>query len=81
MSFLVTMTGLLWLYLNNVDKLFANDRSNMRIVIYMSIFALWIMQKLLVIAYRKKSEWYNPGFMPPDYYATGSLMADQGNNI
>ena len=74
-SFLVTLTGLLWLYLINVNKL-VQDRGNMRILIYISLFSLWIMQKLLVVAYRKKSEWYNPGFMPPDYYGVGSLMAD-----
>lgn len=79
-SFLVTVTGLTWLYLNNVNKL-VQDKGNMRAVIYMLLFALWVMQRLLVVAYRKKSEWYNPGFMPPDYYGVGSLMQDQGNNI
>lgn len=79
-SFLVTVTGLTWLYLLNVTKL-VKERANVRIVIYMLLFALWVMQKLLVMAYRKKSAWYNPGFMPPDYYGVGSLMQDQGNNI
>jgi hypothetical protein len=45
------------------------------------IFALWVLQQMLVSAYRIKSPWYNPHFMPPDYYQTGSLLKDQGNSI
>lgn len=81
MSTLVTATGLMYLYLNNLDTILESDRNMQRAMIYMSIFCIFIMQKLLVVAYKKKSPWYNPGFMPPLHYGDGSLMEDQGNNI
>jgi oligosaccharyltransferase complex subunit gamma len=33
------------------------------------------------LIYRKKAEWYNPTFQPPEGYLKGSLMSDQGNSL
>lgn len=42
-STLVTFTGLLWLYLNNVEN-FSKSKSTMRIVIYIGLATIWISQ-------------------------------------
>ena len=79
-SILVTLIGLVYLYVANVHKL-VETRSQMRTRIIICLLVLFIAQRMLLAAYRIKSPWYNPGFMPPGYYQTGSLLSDQGNNI
>ena len=79
-SVLSTCIGLTYLFLNKIREVF-NDKSKLRIAVFVSVAAIWIMQQLLLMAYRIKSPWYNPTFDPPDYYQRGSLLADQGNNI
>ena len=78
-STLVTFTGLLWLFLSKIEivQQFKNTtKFNQRCIIYGIVMNLWIGQQMLVAAYKKKSSWYNPTFMPPDYYSTGSIMND-----
>ena len=79
-SVLVTVIGLVYLYMNNIDKLH-QGKGNQRIAIFVCIISLYILQSFLVSAYKIKSPWYNPGFLPPNYYQRGSLLKDQGNNI
>jgi len=74
-STLVTVTGLIWLYMINIGK-FTFSRNNQRVVIYVSLGTIWILQRLLVVAYQKKSSWYDPHFLPPSYYGMGSLLKD-----
>jgi len=52
------------------------SKSGQRFIIYACLMTIYVFQKLLVVAYQKKSEWYNPVFLPPDYYGKGSLMED-----
>lgn len=80
MSVLATLIGLAYLFLNNVTYWF-DDKYQVRVAVYSIVALIWIAQQLYVVGYRIKSPWYNPTFAPPDYYLTGSLMADQGNNI
>jgi len=79
-SVLSTFIGLTYLFLNKIREVF-NDKSKLRMAVFISVAAIWIMQQLLLMAYRIKSPWYNPTFDPPDYYQRGSLLKDQGNNI
>jgi len=51
------------------------------VAVLVCVLSLFILQRMLVAVYKIKSPWYNPMFMPPDYYQTGSLLKDQGNNI
>jgi len=79
-STLVTIIGLTYLYMNNVEK-FHGTKNEARVAIIVCLASLFICQQLLLVSYRIKSPWYRPGFLPPSYYQTGSLLADQGNNI
>jgi hypothetical protein len=79
-SILISIIGLLYTYLANITKM-VSEKSAQRIQICLSLFTLFVLQKILLMIYKLKSPWYNPGFMPPDYYQTGSLAMDQGNNI
>jgi len=79
-SVLVTVIGLVYLYLVNVDK-WIKERGSVRIAVLICLVILFILQQMLLVAYRIKSPWYNPTFAPPDYYQRGSLLQDQGNNI
>lgn len=80
MSILATFIGLAYLALNNVTR-FTDDKYYIRVTVYGLCACIWIAQQLYLIGYRIKSPWYNPGFMPPDYYQKGSILMDQGNNI
>jgi len=80
MSVMGTIIGLLFLSLNNVEK-FSDNKYQQRMYVYILIFVLFVLQQIYLACYRIKSPWYNPSFAPPDYYTTGSLMKDQGNNI
>jgi len=42
-SSLVTFTGLVWLYLNNIEK-FVESKSSQRIMIYIALAAIWVCQ-------------------------------------
>lgn len=66
-SVLVTVIGLTYLYLNNITQ-FSSDKSQQRMMVFVTILALWMMNHLLLSFYRIKSPWYNPQFAPPDYY-------------
>lgn len=79
-STLITVIGLIYTYLGNINR-FVSDKNALRIQTIIILFTLFIMQKILLIIYRIKSPWYNPGFWPPEHYQTGSLTSDQGNNI
>lgn len=79
-SVLCTAVGLLYLALCNIEKYF-EDKSSQRIAVMAILISIYIMNMCYVTIYRFKSPWYNPVFSPPDYYLTGSLMQDQGNNI
>ena len=79
-SVLVTLIGFCFLYLNHVDK-FAADKSQQRVLTVCTLIGIYLMFQMLLVFYRIKSPWYNPMFMPPDYYQKGSLLQDQGNNI
>jgi len=72
-SVLVTVIGLTYLFLCNVEK-FASDKGQQRMWVLFTLMAIWMMQHLLLIFYRIKSPWYNPQFAPPDYYQKGSLL-------
>lgn len=79
-SVLVTIIGLTYLYMNNVEHMI-KTKSEIRMAVLCCLGGLFVMQQLLLVAYRIKSPWYHPGFMPPSYYQRGSLLQDQGNNI
>lgn len=79
-SLLMTIIGLIYTYLGNINR-FVNDKNQMRVQIILILLSLFLLQKIFLMIYRLKSPWYNPGFWPPDYYQTGSLASDQGNNI
>ena len=79
-SVLVTIIGLTYLYMNNVEHMI-KTKTEIRMAVLICLGSLFVMQQLLLVAYRIKSPWYHPGFMPPSYYQTGSLLQDQGNNI
>ena len=79
-SVLVTIIGLGYLYLIKIHE-YMDDKSQMRVAVMICLASLFMMQNLLVMAYRIKSPWYNPTFMPPAYYGTGTLLEDQGNTI
>ena len=72
-SVLVTVIGLSFLYLNNLDR-FAQDKSQQRLLTLVTLMAIYMMFQVLLVFYRIKSPWYNPSFMPPDYYQKGSLL-------
>ena len=74
-SVLVTVIGLSFLYLNNLDR-FAQDKSQQRLLTLVTLMAIYMMFQVLLVFYRIKSPWYNPSFMPPDYYQKGSLLQD-----
>lgn len=80
MSVLGIVIGLGYLTLNNVTAL-VDDKYQIRMCVYILVVILFILHKLYLVAYRIKSPWYDPQFLPPDYYQRGSLMKDQGNNI
>jgi len=79
-SILVTCIGLGYLYLTKIQDT-CEDKQQMRVLVFMTLATLFFGQQFLIMAYRLKSPWYNPTFFPPHYYNTGSLLADQGNNI
>ena len=79
-SGLFTVIGLMYLGLANINT-FVESKLHQRIWVLVMLVAIYIMQSLLLQMYKIKSPWYNPGFMPPNYYLTGSLARDQGNNI
>jgi len=79
-SVLVAIIGMAYLYMHHVDK-WVSERGQQRIAIIICILSIYILQQLLLAAYRIKSPWYNPTFAPPPYYQRGSLLQDQGNNI
>ena len=76
----MTLIGLAYTYLGTINKMVSN-RNAMRIQICVTLVTLFILQKILLMIYRLKSPWYNPSFLPPDWYQKGSLASDQGNNI
>ena len=80
MSVLSVVIGLSYLALTKVTS-FAADKYQVRWAVYGMVIIIYILQKVYIICYRFKSPWYDPGFLPPDYYQRGSLMKDQGNNI
>jgi hypothetical protein len=71
-SFLMTIIGLVYTYLGNVNR-FVSDKTQYKIQVALILLTLFILQKILLWVYKLKSSWYNPGFFPPDYYQTGSL--------
>lgn len=66
-SVLVTAIGLGYLYLIKIGD-HMDDKSQMRVAVMICLASLFMMQNLLVMAYRIKSPWYNPTFLPPSYY-------------
>ena len=74
-STLTTAIGLTMLYMNTVD-LRLKDKHEMRMHIMTCLFAIFVGIQLLLVFYRIKQPWYNPGFFPPDYYTRGSVMSD-----
>ena len=75
MSILGVVIGMSYLSLNKVTQ-FLDDKQQIRMFVYIIIACIFIMQKLYLVAYRIKSPWYDPSFMPPDYYQRGSLAKD-----
>jgi hypothetical protein len=79
-STLMCLIGLGYLYLSKVTEL--NDsKHKVRIAVVVCLFTLYVLHYCLTSMYIIKSPWYNPGFLPPDYYQRGSLWNDQGNTI
>ena len=79
-SVLFTVIGLSYLYLSKIHCN-VNEKHQQRIQIVVCLLCIYILQKVLIGVYKLKSPWYNPTFSPPDYYTTGPLARDQGNNI
>lgn len=81
-STLITVIGLVYLYMSRINKGGENDNAYfVRVKVIVSLAILFALQKTLLYIYRIKSSWYDPGFWPPEYYTRGSLWSDQGNNI
>ena len=82
-SFLTTFVGLLYLYLSKLESWIptGSDKSTLRMAVMIILIIIWMGEQALLMAYRIKSPWYNPTFLPPGYYQKGSLSEDQGNVI
>ncbi len=79
-SFLVTITGLVLLFLTQIDHLLTKS-FHKRVAVLGSVVLVFILVNIILFIYRIKSPWYGPTFMPPGHYARGPLSQDQGNNI
>ena len=79
-STLMCAIGLVYLYLSKVTE-FNDSKHKVRVAVAVSLFTLYVLHYCLTEMYKIKSPWYNPTFLPPDYYQKGSLWSDQGNTI
>lgn len=71
-----------YLLLSRMDRWgIHSDKSQFRLAVCVTLVIIWMGEQCLVIAYKIKSPWYNPTFLPPGYYQKGTLAEDQGNVI